>query len=235
MRNLKSAVILLFLLVSWLETGSKNVTYSNVVADNSNCTKTVTFGAVEFCLPKIDGMTECYLNPLLRRRADEFAYEGNTVFGIYLPDAIYNQSDKLLDIKLDDYIKIYSVDKLKNFKITTDKLDTLQIMMLESYDSKDWTEVENSIENMADNLSIAKPILIDSYKPHENIRTSVILMKAIRDGFEAITMMTMNVVVIKNRLIYYCYYLDYTGPETLNKVKIKNDYYGLALISVNKI
>lgn len=202
--------------------------------DDNNCSKTVNFGNISICLPTIDGMKECYSNPLIKKRADEFSQDGNSIFAIYLPNEIYDQTSELDSIELNDYFKVYAVNRLKDYKVLSTDLDKFQKIVLSNYQNENWKEIKASIEKLSENVSLGKPVLIEDYKPHEKIRTSVILIKSIFRGQESISMMTMNLVEIKNRLIYYSYYLDYVGPETLKQVKAKNDYYSLLLIAENK-
>ena len=46
--------------------------------------------------------------------------------------------------------------------------------------------------------------------------------------------MTMNMAEIKQRLIYYAYYEDYKGEESINHAKAKSDYFGFKFTDENK-
>ena len=45
--------------------------------------------------------------------------------------------------------------------------------------------------------------------------------------------MTINIAEIKERLLYFSYYKDYDGEESIKLAKAKNDYFGIKFINEN--
>ena len=52
-------------------------------------------------------------------------------------------------------------------------------------------------------------------------------------GKESFSLMTLNLIIIKERLLFYSYYLMYNGNSSINFAKNKSDYYGLKIINEN--
>ena len=82
--------------------------------------------------------------------------------------------------------------------------------------------------------SIGSPIVIESYTPHENIRTTVMATKIYSGNMEQAMLMSVNFCSLKDRLITYSYFKRYDGPESLKHLKTNSDYFGFQLVEANK-
>ncbi|MDP4600415.1 MAG: hypothetical protein NWS84_04645 [Polaribacter sp.] len=221
-------------ILSCSQSGQKDFSKDKIVASKIECNNSVPFGDINICLPLIDGMTECYSTPKVKELADEFNYEGNSILAYYLNNETYEQVDKLDEITFDDYFQIYVTNKLKGMKASQSELNKMANMIEGNYIKENWNDLKEEMERSHDYLTIGKPILIESYNPSNQARTFVMLTKFQIDNFESFVLMTMNMVLINERLIWLAYYKDYDGEESVKSAKSKNDYIVLNVIDENK-
>lgn len=197
------------------------------------CDKSVSFGGVNLCLPSIDGMTECYSLPIVKALADRTEYEKNSVLAYYLNNEVYKQVDRLNDITFDDYFKIYIVNGLKDTKVVQSDLDRMADMMEDNFIKKNWSDIKQKSEAAFGFLSIGKPVFMESYSPHKNVRTQVMLIKYQMENYEKVVLSIINFIMLKQRLICMAYYRDYENPESVIDFKSKNDYIVLSIMEEN--
>lgn len=198
------------------------------------CVEIVKCGDIDLCLPEIDGLTERYKSPLVKPKADEYTYPGNSILAFYVNDSTYNQVQRHEEVIFQDCFKVYLIDKLKGIKIGQVELDQLTQTFEKASTKYDWEKLIIEIEKKIDNLSIGKPVLIKSYSPSNQIRTFLFLTKKTVNGNEYITLMTMNLMLVKERLVLISYYRNYEGNESVTKVIAKNDYITLRFLDENK-
>lgn len=231
----KSIRILFFIaVVGCSQSGQQNNSTAETVETNTVCDNSVPFGDIDICLPKIDGMTNCYSNPIVKSRADEYNYEGNSILAYYLNNSTYKQIDKLNEITFDDYFQIYVTNKLKGVRIGQSELNETAKNIEGNYIKENWNDLKKKVENNHNYLSIGRPVLIESYSPNNQVRTFVMLVKYQIGNNEAVILMTMNMVQIKERLIWLAYYKKYDGKESIKHAKSKNDYIVLQMMDENK-
>ena len=227
-------LLILIAVLGCSQSGQQKNSTAETINTKTECDKSFPFGDIAICLPIIDGMTECYSSPIVKARADEFNYEGNSILAYYLNNATYKQVDKLDEITFDDYFQIYATNKLKGIKVGQSELNELANMIEGNYIKENWNELKLKVERNHDYLSVGRPILIESYIPNSKIRTYVMLSKLQIDNTESVFIMTLNMVQIKERLIWLAYYKNYEGEESIKKAKAKNDYIIMQLTDENK-
>ena len=111
-----SVKTIFILLISCGSKSSDNVTnneYPEIDYVQNDCDNEVSFGNTPICLMKIDGMNECYSNPLVKVYMDQFKFAKNDVLGIYLNDNVYSKVEQLGQFQFDDYFKVYSMSMLR--------------------------------------------------------------------------------------------------------------------------
>jgi uncharacterized protein (TIGR02145 family) len=206
---------------------------TNILKEN-NCKDVVHWGEVSICLPEIDKMKNAYSIPKMKKILDEWEYKNNTILACYVNDEIYAQIDNIEEIVYDDYFKIYSVNNFKNAFADKNALDKVAsgTKAIFNTDFQSLSRIKEEIEKR--NMSFDKPILIEDYHINSDINTFLLLMKASIGGYERIMVMTMNIAVVKNRIIYICYYKDYEGEESVKQARAKNDYFVLRLMNENQ-
>jgi len=234
--RMKIFYILLFLaIISCGQTSNKSQDKLNKTAVKAQeCNNERLFGDISVCLVEIDGMTECYSNPKVALHANEFRYEGNEILGIYFNEDTYSKIENLGDFSYDDYFKVYSVKKLKKINVGGSELDQMSDIMEGNYVEENWDNLKTEFENIHDYISVGQPILLESYSPNNRIRSFVFLMKMQTEDIDKILVMIMNMAEIKQRLIYYSYYKNYEGKESINHAKAMSDYFGFKFTDENK-
>ena len=233
----KSLRILAFVvLLSFLLSGQSKININaQTKAPLENCRNSRQFGDINVCLPTINGMTECYSNSIVKARANKLYQAGSTVLGAYLNNDIYTKVDQLDELVFDDYIFVYAPNKLQGIKIGGAELDNLINSMTGSYLKENWTELKGKIEKYHDYLyTLGKPIILESYKPAEKIRTGIFLTKMQLGEKEIISITILNVMEIKQRLICSAYTLNFDGEASIKKAKTKNEIFATQFITENK-
>jgi len=227
-------IFTLITILSCTNSGQQQSESTQLVSESIVCYNSVSFGDIYICLPEIDGMKECYLVPIVKKLADQFEYEGNSVLAFYLNDKTYKQVDKLDEITYDDYFKIYATNQLKGIKAGKKELNEMSNAIGGNWIKEKWSGLKSKIEKDHNYLSVGRPILIEDYSPHEDVKTFIMLTKYQMEDYEYVMVMSMNMLLVKNRLIWLAYYKDYDGEESINKTKAKNDYIVLKFMDDNK-
>lgn len=198
------------------------------------CNNSRLYGEIEICLPEIDGMKEAYSSPQVRERSDLFSYDNNIILGLYLSKENYLAINNFENEPLDDYFKVYALKQFEGIEISELEFDELIEYSKGNFIEKSWEEVKDKVLSGTIDISIGQPVTIETYKPNEDIITTVLLIKMISGVEERIAVCTLNMVRLKNSLIYYAYYKNYTSAKTLEKVKAKSDFFGYKLIEINQ-
>lgn len=230
MKSIFKILIPLFLVACIQSHDSRN---RNEKMSKPHCENSVPFGDIYLCLPEINNMTECYDVPIVKERADRTESEENLVLAYYLNNEVYNQVENLDDLVFDDYFKIYGVKKMRNLKATPHNLNRMAEMMEASYFTENWKAIQGRVNEVLEDVTIDTPVLIDNYSPHKNIRTGVLLMTLSNGIDEFVLIGTANLILIKDRIVALAYYKSYTGPESVNEAKSKNDYIALRFMQEN--
>ena len=206
----------------------------NQSKEHTDCKKSIILGGKEICLPEIDGMKECYEVPIVKSLADKNEYSANSVLAFYLNNSTFEKVDQLGDFSFDDYFKIYAMTKLKTVDVSKAQFTQFANEMTSNFIRKNWDELKRKIDNQDFEFSVGQPVLIDDYSPHDQANTYVMLLKLSDDENEKILACTMNMILLKERLIFLAYYKNYENPESIKTAKSKNDFIVHRLISENK-
>jgi hypothetical protein len=200
----------------------------------AHCNSSRLYGEIEICLPEIDGMKEVYSYSQVKERSDLFSYENNTILGLYLSKKNFSAIDNFENEALDDYFKIYALKQTEGIEIGKSDFDEMIEYSKGNFIEKSWEDIIDNVLSGTDNMSIGQPVRIEAYKPTEDVFTMVLLIKMISGEEERIVVCTLNMVRLKNSLIYYAYYKNYTSAKTLELVKAKSDFFGYKLIEINQ-
>lgn len=83
-------------------------------------------------------------------------------------------------------------------------------------------------------VKVGVPIMIDSYNLNESSFTYVLLSTYEEEGKEAVTVaFTMNGMLIKNRLVWMAYYLQYKDVNTIVTLKENSNQILSQLLEAN--
>jgi len=182
------------------------------------CDDVFSWGDLDICLPKIDGMIECYSSPNIKEYFNQFSdIENKTTFGFYLKNNVYNDWEKsgisTPPGPLDEYFKFFVVNEAKEFEIG---INDMRLAMI---------EVESMYQSIYDDVKenyprVGVPVFVESYFPEENVVSHVIMSKR-KDGLIQVSI--SNSINIKNRWIWMGYIKTYDSKESIKHAKSRSE------------
>lgn len=193
------------------------------------------FGDVRICLPKIINYTECYENIFVRERADkESLLLKNEMIGVYLTNSLFTkfQKEPYKTVWL-EHIKIYGNPQLKNKNVPSTFFIQVENRLRMNSEVVPWDIAVKSINESNIGFTMEKPALIEIYQPNKKIKSIIYLADINYSGEARKIIWTVNMCIIKNRLIYFCYYMNFNNSEARKILKIKSDSFGEELIKLN--
>ena len=103
------------------------------------------------------------------------------------------------------------------------------------FDEFEGSKIESKINSKMEflDISIGRPLLLEDYQLNSNVKSFVILINFKAENENIIMSAVLNVLIVKNRLIFMAYYDKYSNYNQIKKLKAKNDYFALSLFSVN--
>lgn len=188
------------------------------------CENPKTFGDIEVCLPDVQGMVECFENQNIKSCVSRFDFDVNEIIGFYLTQKDFDNFNSSDRPNMDGYLKIYSPKRMKNQEINNSNLDEMVQLFKKNFLESNWDKISEKIEELGTNLTVDSPILMENYQPNETTRTFITFNKIASESNEDFQISALNLMNIKNRLIWVVYYKSYTGPESIQALKSKNDY-----------
>ncbi len=195
-----------------------------IVAQDDNCARQAAFGEKEICLPLIKGYQECYPDSIVKQLADGTEIPANMVLGFYLNDQTYTNRDSIGLIGFDDYFKIYGTKQIKDYKADAEFLGEMKALFDGTFISKNWELMEKEVDKIGLDVQIGVPTTIKNYKLSDNSLTYVMLASYELAGEAPFTMaMTINGMVVNERLVWMAYYLNYKGEETIATLQKNSD------------
>lgn len=231
---MKKIIYIIFsvLLVSCSQKGteSKAQTTKPVV----KCQTEAKYGNINICNPEIVGMMECFSNERIKQRQETLALKGTITLAYYISMDKFKTIEKSEKLKISDIIKIYAPEAYGERIFETNQLNSMFSALKNNYISAKWDSLKLVLVNKNLDLEISQPLLIDSYSLNENAKSAAVFMRASNEVDEKYTVVMMNLIRCKKRLIFLSYYLEYTGIESVTKAKAKNDYIVLRFIEANQ-
>ena len=212
MKKIIDTILILFLLSNW------------TFAQEINCVRKAYFGKTEICLPQIEGYQECYSDSIVKQVADGTEVPVNMVLGFYLNNETFEKKDSLGLFSFDNYFKVYGTKQIKDYKANYELLKQMQEVLAGNFISKNWELMLKEIDKIGLELEIGVPTVIKTYNLNKNSFTYVMLARYEIEGVEPYTMaMTINGLLINERLIWMAYYLNYNGDKTILELQEKSN------------
>ena len=205
---------------------------SNTGKKSDGCTKSNLYGYVSICLPELKDMVECSDHPSIQQIIDPYLNSG-PVLGYYLNKDTYRQIDNLGEITYQDYFMLYGDYLRENFPARIEHLDFMQNDLELSLFGENFEQISRTVEDTYGTVTADKPVLLEKYAPHPNVRTIVILMKYKNGDTETSVVSVVNCLLAKNRLLTLAYYLAYTGGQSIDSAKEKNNLFVEKLMTAN--
>lgn len=230
MRNI-SGFIVLCLICACVNSGNKkNMTASK----NRNCDTSVLFGDVNICIPNVKGYKDAHSFPDMAKQSRMIEANGNAVLGFYISDTANLGRTTDVDLYYEDYYTIFSPQQLKDVRSDESDLKETMRAALQNFSVQDWDSTKNRIKQMTSGqLEVNKPVLIRTYSLNDNISSAIVLMKVGHEGRMNSIVFCMNMLLIKDRIVSMAYYLNYTGVESIIKLKKNSDRIALELLNAN--
>ena len=195
-----------------------------VYAQKNLCDRKAKFGATTFCLNHIEGYHECYTYPTVKTLADKTEIPANMVLGFYLNDKIYQQKDSMGLISFDDYFKVYGTKQIQDYKVGKKELGEMQEILNGSFISKNWDSMKKEVDKLSFEIEVGIPTVVKTYKLNKNSFTFIMITKYELEGGQSYIMAyTMNGLLIKDKLIWMAYYLNYSNESTIDRLQINSD------------
>lgn len=213
---MKIPVIILFMLL-WFSSSAS-------AQEKIDCSRKARFGKAEICLPNIEGFKECYLDLYVKQLADKTEVPGNQVLGYYLENETYDNVGISGLSGLNSFIKIYGTKRIQDYKADFQTLKQVQSSMSENYISKNWDSIEKSIDKIGIDIKLGTPTIIKTYNLNKQSFTYVMLSRNEVQGMEPFTLaMTINGLLINERLIWMAYFVNYEDEETVSLLQKKSN------------
>ena len=203
------------------------------IVESTACNNEVPFGNTIFCLPEIDGITECYKHPKVNLRADEIEDPDNTTLGYYLNNETFAKADEIETINYDDYYKVYAPNVGMDYNMTTVEMKQVMSMMSTSFINKTLEETNEDIKNSGKEVQLSQPILIEKYDLNDRSSTLLVLMRISGTNVDKVMALSMSSLLVKERHIFVAHYLDYQDEKTINRLKENTSTYIKAFQKAN--
>jgi hypothetical protein len=203
-------------------------------AQNNQCSRETNFGEKELCLPEVEGYKECYEEPNVKQLADATEVPANRVIGYYLNDQTYGKRDSLGLISFDDFFKIYGTLQIQDLDADKNFLEEMETLLGGNFISKNWEQMEKEVDKIGIEVEVGVPIIVKQYKLNERSFTFLMLTKYALEGIEPYTLaISINGLLINDRVIWMAYYLNYKGEETIISLANKSNDIVRKLLKVN--
>ena len=192
---------------------------------------------IDFNLPTFGKWTECYADESVKLYFDELLISDKfKILGVYLNNYAFSKKDSLDVLDFEDYAVFMINKNEQKWKLTGDDLERIFRVQKKKTGTINIDKLEALKKVYSDTtfLHSEKPIVIEEYRPNENILSALKLVKPYYDDHEIIVVYVYNLILINNHLVYGGYYLDLNGIESLEKAKEMNDIIMTKFLESNK-
>ena len=201
----------------------------------NNCNRTTNFGQAEICIPILDGMQECYLEPTIKMLADATEVSTNVVLAYYLDQSTYDQLDNIYNIHYDNYLKIYATKELQDIEMGISEVEEMNKVLADNFIITEWDDIKKEVDGLNLDIEIGQPTVVKNYTHNDKSFTYVMLVNYVLDTETNYTMaMTVNGMLLNKRLIWMAYYLNYDGEDSIELLQSKSNAILDNIIRANK-
>jgi len=192
---------------------------------------------INFNLPTFEKWTECYSDKSVKFYFDTLSISDKfETLGIYLNNYTFSQKDSLDILDFEDYAVFMINKNEQKWKLTRNDLERIfQIQKKKTGTiNVDKLEALKKVYSDSTFLHPEKPIVIEEYKPNENILSALKLIKPYSENHEIVVVYVYNLILVNNHLVYGGYYLNLNGIESLEKAKEMNNIIMTKFLESNK-
>ena len=227
-------IIALIIAFTSCDTKKKPSYSSDTSIQNSvECLSTITYGSRPICLVEIEGMTECSSHPIVSELIEPMLQPIELLFGVYIKNEEYSKIDgqdsaAIQDTTLfNEYYKVHGLETAKSLEVSDIVLDQYADLIKNALTSN------YQVKDMLEDVGLDVPVHIETYSPHERIRSIVFCWKdATSSSFVVASGLEAN-----NRLVSISYnkeyYNDYDISKAISDAKSMSDKFTLDFILAN--
>lgn len=199
--------------------------------NDTKCDTIANIANTKICLPELSKMSNILKVAEYDNYVKQFSGSKNTMLAFYLDNTAVAQEIKPSYNCASVYINSEVQGDVGNtvFKAMSKtmgdylkKADNLKTII---------KDIEN---NYFQDLSFDTPIVINSYNLNDDIVTYVLLGKTIENEVEIVTLTTLNLMHVKNKMVLSNYIIKYDNSNSINVLKQKNDYFIMRIMEINK-
>lgn len=208
----------------------------SILIGQDNCSKAVVFGGKDICLPKVAGYNECYEYPRIKTIADLTEVDKNKVLGYYINDADHADKEAFGNGTADDFFKVYGTKAIEHLPADESALSQMESLLKSNFIVESWDKITDEIGDLSigDFIEVGKPKLINNYRLNDESFSCVMLIRYNVEGIEPYTMaMTMNGLLLNERLVWLAYYQLYEGESTIQKLQERNNFIVNSILKSN--
>jgi hypothetical protein len=187
--------------------------------DPKICKNEVTYGDTRFCMPEIEGITECYEHPKVRSRVDEIEDLDNTTLGYYLNDDTFSRVDEIENINYENYYKVYAPNAGKDYNMTLSEMKQVMSMLSTGFIDMTLEDTNKDIKRSGKEVELSQPILVEKFEHNDHSSTLMVLMRVKGINIDKIMALSMSSILSKKRLIFVAHYLDYRDETTIVRLR----------------
>lgn len=224
--------IVLFLITGCSEFQSQK---ENSPLQPIDCHSSIEFGDIFICLPEIEGMTECFSDPLIKIIKPQINTPENQILGLYLQNGRYPivRGNREISIN-EEYIQIFAPISSMYLNVSKSDLNKATSEILERAIKSTWNDIKIKINQPGNVISIDRPTVIDEYFEREDAKTLLMISTiSSNEGDQYVRLMAINFISIKSRLIVLAYYVNLEREDSYNQIKKKNSEIVSRFHSVN--
>ncbi len=205
------------------------------IKESGNCDTIVRYSTKQICMPSINGWREVSRSPYLQDRMAMIQDTAHPTLAFYITDKDWEIGEKIKNTEFSDYIRINAANRTKEVYV-----EEKHAVMIRNGIAGGMTRVQLSdIEIWMDNGSLfskaQNPLLIDTYKDDDNPSYALTtIMQRPFDGYGHVLIATMNICIVKERIIMISHYYDYTDNLSVTTAKANSRNFIHRFYEVNK-
>jgi len=197
----------------------------------TDCSTTAKIYQTEICLPNLKGLTNISKNKKYESYIKQFTIQGNEMLAFYLDNSLINEANT----PKYNYASVYINSQLKkdiNKSVFKEMSNTMGSYLKKTNNLE--TIIKEIERNYLKNISLDNPVVIDSYSLNKDIKTYLLLGKMIEHNNEIVTLTTLNLMYIQNKMVLSNYIIKYNNSNSINEIKQKNDYFVMRILDANE-
>jgi hypothetical protein len=198
-----------------------NLDEESTATSQNKILKKSKHGKLSFYLPSLALYTECYENPVVKKRVEEIRSQSNEILAIYLH--IFDKKEWIENAdhtRRTDFYKLYTPIEMTNRKLSDDQferliLDAKQIL---NFDEQLMEKLEKMPVIWDAWLNISEPVVVEDYQDN-NTYTYISIMSMEKEGEKYSSVVATSYVNVNGDLIFASYYCPFYDEKSIYEAK----------------